>query len=100
MKPSSMRTRAQQLRKNATKEENRLWYDFLRTYPLQFRCQAVFGPYIVDFYCARAGLAVELDGSQHYEDGGLAYDAARTAYLEKQKHLTVLRGHVSTVCSG
>ena len=86
-----MRTRAQQLRKNATKEENRLWYDFLRAYPLQFRRQAVFGPYIVDFYCARAGLAVELDGSQHYEDGGLAYDAARTAHLEKQKHLTVLR---------
>ena len=60
-------TRAQELRKNATKEENHLWYDFLRTYPVQFLRQKPFGPYIVDFYCHKAKLAIELDGSQHYE---------------------------------
>ena len=60
-------TRAQELRKNATKEENHLWYDFLRTYPVPFHRQKVFGPYIVDFYRHKARLVVELDGGQHYE---------------------------------
>ena len=46
--------------------------------------------YIVDFYCAKANLVVELDGSQHYEDKGIDYDAARTEYLE-QYGLTVIR---------
>lgn len=65
-----MKQNAQHLRKNATKEENKLWYQFLRTYPVQFRRQVVFGPYILDFYCAAAKLAVELDGSQHFEETG------------------------------
>ncbi len=88
---SDMRARARLLRKNATKEENHLWYDFLRTYPIQFLRQRPVGPYIVDFYCHKAKLAIELDGSQHYEGDGPQYDAARTAYLEQQKHLHVLR---------
>ena len=58
--------RAQNLRKNMTKEECRLWYEYLRTYPHQFRRQVAFGNYILDFYCAAAKLAVELDGSQYY----------------------------------
>ena len=73
---------AQTLRKNLTKEEAKLWYQFLRRYPLQFRRQRPFGNYIVDFYCAKAKLVVELDGSQHYEPRGLAYDEERTAYLQ------------------
>lgn len=56
-----LRTRAQALRKNATAEENHLWYDFLRIYPVQFRRQVPLGRYIVDFFCAGAKLAVELD---------------------------------------
>ena len=48
------RTRAQELRKNATKEENHLWYDFLKEYPVQFNRQKPFGPYIADFYCDKA----------------------------------------------
>ena len=86
-----MRTRAQQLRKNATKEEKHLWYDFLRTDPVQFLRQRPVGPYIVDFYCHKAKLVVELDGSQHYEGDRPQYDAARTAYLEEQECLRVLR---------
>ena len=66
-----------------TKEERRLWYEYLRNYPYQFRRQVTFGKYILDFYCAAAKLAVELDGSQHYEADGQAYDARRTAYLNR-----------------
>ena len=88
---NSIRTHAQQLRKNATKEENHLWYDFLRTYPVQFLRQKPFGPYIVDFYCHQAKLAVELDGSQHYLEPGLKADRKRTEYLENVEHIRILR---------
>lgn len=89
--PALTRTRAQNLRKNATKEERHLWYDFLKTYPVQFRRQVVFGPYIVDFYCEKAKLAIELDGSQHYEGDGPEYDSRRTDYLEKTWKIKILR---------
>ena len=78
----SIKKNSQSLRKNATKEENTLWYQYLRHYSLQFRRQHPFGQYIVDFYCAKAKLVIELDGSQHYEEEGFRKDAARTAYLE------------------
>ena len=81
---------SQQLRKNATKEENTLWYQYLRRYPVQFRRQCVIGPYIVDFYCAKAGLVLELGGSQHYEAEGAVRDAQRSNYLQVQG-LMVLR---------
>ena len=64
-----------------TKEERKLWYDFLRSYPVKFLRQKILGDYIVDFYCAEAGLVVEIDGSQHFEEKGLDYDEKRTAYL-------------------
>lgn len=85
-----LKPKAQTLRKNTTKEENLLWYNFLRLYKLQFRRQYVIGNYIVDFYCHKAKLVVELDGSQHYEPQGIEYDRMRTAYLESQG-LQVLR---------
>lgn len=59
-----------------------MWYDFLRTYPLLFLRQKIIGGYIADFYCAKAGLIVEIDGSQHYRDEAAEYDAARTEYFE------------------
>ena len=74
---------AKELRKNNTKEERRLWYDFLRNYPIKFTRQKVLGKYIADFYCAEANLVVELDGSGHYEDVGLMNDEKRTQYLEQ-----------------
>ena len=73
---------AKDLRKNMTKEERHLWYDFLCQYPVRFLKQKVLGQYIVDFYCAKADLVIELDGSQHYEPEELKKDAERTAYLE------------------
>ena len=81
---------ARNLRKNMTKEERHLWFDFLRDYPIRFRRQEIIGNYIADFYCSAAALVVELDGSQHYEDKGKAADLQRTDYL-KEIGLTVLR---------
>ena len=66
-----------------TKEERHLWYDFLKSYPVKFRRQEIFGKYIADFYSPSAKLVIELDGSQHYEDKAMADDADRTAYLKK-----------------
>lgn len=73
---------AKELRKNMTKEERHLWYDFLKTYSVRFSRQKVLGKYIADFYCAEAKLVIELDGSQHYEDSNLVKDEERTAFLE------------------
>ena len=64
-----------------TKEERRLWYDFLKHLPVTVNRQKVIGPYIVEFYCASAGLVIELDGSQHYEDEGAASDRERDHVL-------------------
>lgn len=68
-----------------TKEERRLWYDFLNTYPIKFTRQKILGKYIADFYCAKANLVIELDGSQHYEPEGIENDNKRTAYLNRYK---------------
>ena len=73
---------AKQLRKEMTKEERHLWYDFLRAYPIRFSRQKVLGKYIADFYSAEARLVIELDGSQHYEDCNIQKDAQRTLFLE------------------
>ena len=73
---------ARQLRREMTREEKHLWYDFLRGHPARFSRQKVLGKYIVDFYSAQAKLAVELDGSQHFEDDNMVRDAERTAFLE------------------
>ena len=81
---------SQQLRRNMTKEERHLWYDFLKCYPVQFKRQWPVGHYIVDFYCSQAALVVELDGSQHCEPEAVEYDRRRTAYLDSQG-LYVLR---------
>ena len=74
--------RAQQLRKNATKQENHLWYDFLSRYPVRFRRQVTIDRFIVDFLCAKANLIIEVDGSQHYTESGKVYDSERTAVLQ------------------
>ena len=81
---------AKQLRKEMTKEERHLWYDFLRSYPVRFSRQKVLGQYIADFYSAEANLVIELDGSQHYEVENAQKDAVRTTFLEGYG-LTVIR---------
>ena len=73
---------AKELRKNMTPEEKHLWYDFLRKYPIKFSRQKIIGNYIVDFYCARANLVIELDGWQHGLEDETQKDEKRTEYLE------------------
>ena len=73
---------ARMLRKSMTKEERHLWYDYLKTHSVRFNRQKVLGKYIADFYSAEARLVIELDGSGHFTEEGLAYDTARTAFLE------------------
>ena len=81
---------AKKLRREMTKQERRLWFDFLRAYPVRFLRQKILGKYIADFYCAQAKLVVELDGSQHYEEEGPEYDRKRDAYF-RSLGITVLR---------
>ena len=81
---------AKALRKNMTKEERHLWYDFLKSLPMTVHRQKVIGHYIVDFYIAEAKIVIELDGTQHFDDEGKQKDFERDAYLQAQG-LTVLR---------
>ena len=75
--------RAKALRKNMTEQEKQLWYHFLQKYPLNFQRQKAIDNFIADFYCAKIGLVIELDGSQHYSKDGKAYDNFRTEKLNK-----------------
>lgn len=81
---------ARTLRKNMTPWERRLWFEFLRNYPVRFQRQKALGNYIVDFYSAKAKLIIELDGGGHYTIEGFEKDEARTEEL-KLMGLTVLR---------
>ena len=81
---------AKTLRKNMTLWERKLWYEFLRHYPIRFQRQKAVGNYIADFYCAKARLVIELDGGGHYTAEQLAKDEIRTKEL-KDMNLTVLR---------
>ena len=73
---------ARNLRREMTPHERKLWYLFLQKYPVKIYKQRIIGKFIVDFYCASAKLIIEIDGSQHYEEQGRAYDEERTAILE------------------
>jgi len=77
-----LKLRAQELRKSATPQENKLWYEFLRKHPCPFTRQKTIDNYIVDFLCPSKKLVIEIDGSQHFTDDGLEYDRIRTDLLE------------------
>ena len=81
---------ARKLRRNMTKEERHLWYDYLKSLPVTAHRQKGLGPYIVDFYIASKKLVIELDGSQHFEQCGIQKDEVRDRYL-KSIGCTVLR---------
>ena len=66
---------------NMTKQERHLWYDFLNTYPVKFCRQRPIGYYIADFYCSKARLVIEIDGSQHFTPDGMEYDKLRTEII-------------------
>ena len=81
---------AKELRKNMTPWERKLWYDFLRNYPIRFQRQKSICNYIADFYCAKGRLVIELDGGGHYTEEQTQKDDLRTAELEAM-NLKVLR---------
>ena len=82
--------RAQALRREMTPQERKLWYQFLRQYPVKVYRQRVIDHFIADFYCAKAKLVIELDGSQHYTEQGKCYDEERSQIL-RAYGLKVLR---------
>ncbi len=75
---------------DSTEEERKLWYLYLQKYDFKFRRQKVLDGFIADFYCPKARLAIELDGSQHYSDYGKNYDQWRSGIIER-KGIRVLR---------
>ena len=81
---------ARVLRNNMTKEERKLWYDFLKKLPLTVNRQKVIVKYVVDFYCSEKKTVIELDGSQHYESKGMTNDSERDAFMNSNG-ITVLR---------
>ena len=80
-KDNSQLENARRLRREMTPHERKLWYLFLRKYPVKIYKQRIIGRFIADFYCASAKLVIEVDGSQHYETQGMTYDAERSAFL-------------------
>ena len=83
VKNNKMLEVARKLRREMTPQEKKLWYQFLRTYPIKIYKQRIIESFIVDFYCAEARLVIELDGSQHYTEQGQAYDAERSQILRE-----------------
>ena len=73
-----------------TDEERRLWYDFLKDLPFPVKRQKVLGDYIVDFYCPKYKIAIEIDGSQHYAYANQKKDEIRDSYL-RQNGIEVIR---------
>lgn len=89
-KNNNLLENARKLRREMTRHEKHLWYDFLQHYPVKIYKQRIIDNFIADFYCHSARLVIELDGSQHYTPEGLSYDEARTEVLERYG-LMVLR---------
>jgi very-short-patch-repair endonuclease len=88
----NLKLRSRQLRKEMTAAEHRLW-SRIRMKQLggyQFYRQRVIGEYIVDFYCHKARLAIEIDGSQHYTHDGVEKDRKRDKYM-RNHDITVIR---------
>ena len=85
---NNIRNVSRMLRKNMTRQERRLWYDFLKKLSIPVYRQKPLGNYVVDFYIARVRLVIELDGSQHYHPKGRMMDEKREAYLAETGNLT------------
>ena len=90
MKSNELLENAKSLRKTMTKQEKHLWYDFLCKYPIKIYRQRIIDGFIADFYCHKAKLVIEIDGSQHYTPDGKQYDKFRSEILS-QRGLMVIR---------
>lgn len=78
-----LKERRRELRKNQTKTEKVLWEQLRgkRLGGFKFYRQYSIGPYIIDFYCSKLRLAIEIDGAHHREEGTILYDKERSNYL-------------------
>lgn len=85
----TLKARSRSMRKDMTPEEKQLWFRILRDYPVKFRRQQVMAPFICDFYCDKAKLIIEVDGSQHYSIEGKSYDQWRSEFLEKDGNVVI-----------
>ena len=74
--------RSRQMKKNPTEEENKLWHILLKHIKPRFIRQRIFGNYIVDFFCPKLKIIIEVDGEQHYLEENKVYEEKRTAFLE------------------
>ena len=79
---STLDQHAKNLRKNMTNEEKTIWYDFLNKITPRFHRQKIIGNYIVDFYCPKLKIVIEIDGVQHYLEENTEYEKRREKYLE------------------
>lgn len=89
-KNSAMLSRARELRREMTPQETKLWYQFLRRYPIKIYKQRIIESFVVDFYCSKAQLVIEVDGNQHFTAQGRQYDLERSGILARY-HLEILR---------
>lgn len=79
---SKLVERAKKLRKNMTVAEKKLWYSYLKSFSYRVLRQKPIDNFIVDFYCAKSKLVIEVDGDSHYTNDGREYDIERTQILE------------------
>ncbi|OIP78369.1 MAG: hypothetical protein CO002_02925 [Candidatus Portnoybacteria bacterium CG_4_8_14_3_um_filter_44_10] len=88
-----LKNMARSLRSNMTDAERKLWSELRgkKINNLQFYRQRPIGRYIVDFYCPKKNLVIEIDGGQHYEDMAIKLDEKRTNYLKEEFNLRILR---------
>ena len=102
---------AVEMRKNMTDEEKKVWYQILKGHVPKFHRQRVIGNYIVDFFCPKLKLVIEIDGYQHFYKENKEYDNKRTEYLESlgfyvlrfentevNKDIENIRHIINTVC--
>ncbi len=78
----ALKDKATYLRNNMTFPEKKIWFEFLRKLDIPINRQKVIDNYIVDFYCSKANLVIEIDGDTHYSDEEIEYDKKRTTRLE------------------
>lgn len=72
---------AKELRKNMTRQEKHIWFDFLKKLPVTVKRQRPFGNYIADFFIPSALLVIEIDGRQHQMEENKIDDIARDKYF-------------------
>ena len=88
--------RAREMRKEQTPEEGKLWHLYLKKLEPRFTRQKIIGPYIVDFYCPKLKLVIEIDGEQHYLEENVAYEKRREDYFQKEGY-KILRFYNSDI---